>query len=143
MRRTTQVQWESTCDYIVSRFIELKAKVSNLSSCRTYTAQSISSPSFQLNSNQTSTVQNTMNFSVAAAVFELTSDIPDSSFHNDFEDCYICLKSRYFNMITVQLQVPIALHCVTSLHKSIEHFARHLHSRRCLSVRRKTQVQWE
>ena len=48
---------------IISKFIEIKAKVSNLSSCRTSTTQSISSPSLQLNSYQTSTVQNTRNFS--------------------------------------------------------------------------------
>ena len=36
-------------------------------------------------------------------VFELTSDLPDSDFHFDFEECNICLKSRYFNVIPVQL----------------------------------------
>ena len=77
-------------------------------------------------------------------MFELTSEIRDSHFHFDFEDCNICLKSKYFTEITVQLQVPIALHCATSLHKSIEHFARHPHWRRSQrSVRWLTQVQWE
>ena len=56
---------------------------------------------------------------LAASVFELTSDIPDSGFHFDFKDCNICLKSKYFNEITVQLYVHIAINCVTSMHKSI------------------------
>ena len=51
----------------------------------------------------------------ATAVFEVASEIPDSDFHFDFEHCNICLKYKYFTEITVQLQVPIALHCVTSL----------------------------
>ena len=54
----------------------------------------------------------------ASAVFELTSEIPDSDFHFDFVDYNIFLNSKYFNMIYVKLQVPIALHCVTSLHNS-------------------------
>ena len=48
---------------IVNRFIELKAKVSNLNSCRTSTTQSISMPSLHLNSIPTSTVQKKMNSS--------------------------------------------------------------------------------
>ena len=63
----------------------------------------------------------------AAAVFELTSDIPDSNFHFDFEDCNICLKSKNFNEITVQLQVHIAIHFVTSVHNSNINFERHQH----------------
>ena len=44
---------------------------------------------------------------LAAAVFELTSDIPDSGFHFDFEeDCNICLKSKYINEITVPTSSP-------------------------------------
>ena len=52
---------------------------------------------------------------LAAAVFELTSDNPDSDFHIDFEDCNICLKSKYINEITVTLQVQIAINFFTSL----------------------------
>ena len=79
----------------------------------------------------------------ASAVFELVSEIPDSDLRLDCEDCNICLKSKYFNEITVNLQVPITLHCVTSLRESIKHFERHPHWRRSRSVRRTTQVQWE
>ena len=34
-----------------------------------------------------------------SAVFKLTSDIRDSDFHFDFEECNICLKSKYFDVI--------------------------------------------
>ena len=64
---------------------------------------------------------------IAAAVFELTSDIPDSDFHIDFEDCNICLKSKNINEITVQLQVHIAINFFTSLHKSYKLIERHQH----------------
>ena len=60
-------QWEEQLKFsgnllkpIFNRFIELKAKVSNLNSCRTSTTHSISTPSLQLNSIARSTVQNTM-----------------------------------------------------------------------------------
>ena len=48
-------------------------------------------------------------------MFELTSESTDSDIHYDYEDCNICLNYKYFTEITVQLQVPIALHCVTSM----------------------------
>ena len=76
-------------------------------------------------------------------MFELTSDIPDSGFHFDFDDWNICLKSNLINKITVQLQAHIALHCVTSLHKSNKQFEPHQHWRRNRWVKRTTQVQWE
>ena len=56
---------------------------------------------------------------LAAAVFELTSKTPNSGFHFDLEDGNFCLKSKYFNEITVEHQTHIAINCVTSLHKSI------------------------
>ena len=52
----------------------------------------------------------------ATAVFELTSDIPDSDFHFDFEECNICLKSKYFDVIPVQLHARNGFHWVTSEH---------------------------
>ena len=50
----------------------------------------------------------------ASAVFELTSEIPDSDFHFHFEECNICLKSKYFDVIPVQLHARNGFHCVTS-----------------------------
>ena len=76
-------------------------------------------------------------------MLELTSDIPDSGFHFDFEDWNICLKSKFLHEITVQLQVHIAINFFNSLRKSNEHIERHQHWRRSRSVRRTTQVQWE
>ena len=65
---------------------------------------------------------------LSAAIFELTSDIPDSGFHFDFEeDCNICLKYKYINEITVQLQVQIAINFFTSLLRSYDHIERYQH----------------
>ena len=58
----------------------------------------------------------------ATAVFEFTSQIPYSDFHFDFQNFNICLNSKYFNEITVQLQVPIALLCDTSVQKLFDKF---------------------
>ena len=52
----------------------------------------------------------------ASAVFELTSEIPDSDFPFDFEECNICLKSKYFDVIPVQLHARNGFHCVNSEH---------------------------
>ena len=52
----------------------------------------------------------------ASAVFELTTEIPESDFHFDFEECNICLKSKYFDVILVQLHARNGFHCVTSEH---------------------------
>ena len=44
-------------------------------------------------------------------MFELTSEIPDSDFDFDFEECNICLKSKYFDVIPVQLHARNGFHC--------------------------------
>ena len=53
-------------------------------------------------------------------MFELTSVIPDSDFHFDFEECNICLKSKYFDVIPVQLHARNGFYCVNSEHESNE-----------------------
>ena len=40
-------------------------------------------------------------------MFELTSQILDSDLYFDFEECNICLKSKYFDVI------PVKLHAAT------------------------------
>ena len=35
----------------------------------------------------------------ASAVIELTSEIPDSDYDFGYEECNICLKSKYFDVI--------------------------------------------
>ena len=48
----------------------------------------------------------------ASAVFELTSENPDSDF--DFEECNIFLKSKYFDEILVQRHARNGFRCVNS-----------------------------
>ena len=52
----------------------------------------------------------------ASAMFELTFIIPDSDFHFYFEECNICLKSKYFDVIPVQLHARNGFHCLNSEH---------------------------
>ena len=52
----------------------------------------------------------------ASAVLELTTEIPDSDFHFDFEECNICLKSKYFDVIPVQLHARNGFLCATKEH---------------------------
>ena len=52
----------------------------------------------------------------ASAVFELTSEIQDSDFHFDFEEINICLKSKFFDVIIVQLHASIGFYCSNSDH---------------------------
>ena len=49
-------------------------------------------------------------------MFELTSKIPDSGFHFDFEEYNICLKSMYFDVIPVQFHARNGFHCAISEH---------------------------
>ena len=104
---------------IVNRFIELKAKVSNLNSCRTSTTQSISMPSLHLNSIPTSTVYNTMNSS--DKLQRCLSWLPKFQtlpFTLTLEVCKIWMKSKCFDENTPQHQNNFSRHYVTSLNKS-------------------------
>ena len=47
-------------------------------------------------------------------MIELTSEIPDSDYDFDFEECNICLKYKYFEVIPVQLHSRNEFHCATS-----------------------------
>ena len=72
--------------------------------------------SVTLNTNNVNCVEYNEFQRWATAVFELTSEFLDSDFHFDFEECNICLKSKYFDVIPVQLHVRNGFHCVTSEH---------------------------
>ena len=52
----------------------------------------------------------------AIAVFKLNSEIQDTYFHFDFKECNICLKSKYFDVIPVQLHARNGFHSETSEH---------------------------
>ena len=55
-------------------------------------------------------------------MFELTSEIPDSDFDFNFEDCNICLKSKYFDVTPHVASYRNGSRCANSEHLFIEHF---------------------
>ena len=63
---------------------------------------------------------------LVSAVFKYTSEIPDSDFDFDFEECNICLKSKYNNVITLQLHARNGFQCVNSEHLSFNQSDRYL-----------------
>ena len=120
----TAVEWEEQLKLseirlkpIVINNLDLKDKVSNLSPCRTSITQSNSTLSLQSHSVPTPTVYNTMNSrNELQRCSSLISEIPESDFHFDFEECNICMKSKYFDVIPVQLHARNGFHCVNSEH---------------------------
>ena len=52
----------------------------------------------------------------ASGVYEFSSEITDSAFHFDFEECNICLKSKYFDVIPVKLHARNEFYFVKKEH---------------------------
>ena len=119
VRRTTQVQWQST------QANSQQSHWTQKQNSQTFISAELLPQNQYLNALSSVTICIYLKCAEykefqwwASAVFDLAFEIPDSDFHFDFEDCNICLKSKYFTEITLQILVSIALYCVTSLHKS-------------------------